>query len=299
MIYVNEAVKSFGAFKALNGLTLHAEPGSVYGLVGPNGAGKTTLMRILSGVCRPDSGEIKINGENPLENPKIKNESLYISDDPYFFNSYTIKDMAALYASVYPNWSSERFEKMQQVFNIDTARRPVKLSKGMKKQTAFWLALSACPKVLLLDEPLDGLDPVMRRGVWSLIMQDVSERGLTVLISSHNLRELEDVCDHVGIMKDGKIHLEKALDDLKGSVHKLQVAFKDEFPQMLRDSLEVLHTESFGSVTTLIVRGDRDDVLRMASAYSPLICEMLPLSLEEVFIYEMNLGGYNAGELMI
>ena len=299
MIRVKDVTKKFGSFAALDGLSLSVEPGSVYGLVGPNGAGKTTIMKALAGVYRVDSGEITINGESPYENPKIKNESLYISDDPYFFNSYTIKDMANLYAGVYSGWDWARFEKLRTVFGIDIKRRPVKLSKGMKKQVAFWLTLSAKPKVLILDEPLDGLDPVMRRSVWSLIMQDVSERGMTVLISSHNLRELEDVCDHVGIMSGGKIYLEKSLDDVKGNIHKLQVAFKAGMPQQLREALDVLHSEIFGSVEILIVRGDQEDILRMASAHSPLICEVLPLTLEEVFIYEMDTSGYNVKDIII
>ena len=299
MIKVKNVTKKFGSFTALDGLSLNVEPGSVYGLVGPNGAGKTTIMKALAGVYRVDSGEITIDGESPYENPKIKNESLYISDDPYFFNSYTIKDMANLYAGVYSGWEWNRFEKLREVFGIDIKRRPVKLSKGMKKQVAFWLTLSAKPKVLILDEPLDGLDPVMRRSVWSLIMQDVSERGLTVLISSHNLRELEDVCDHVGIMSGGKIYLEKSLDDVKGNIHKLQVAFKEGMPQQLRESMDILHSETFGSVEILIVRGDQDEILRMASAYSPMICEILPLTLEEVFIYEMDTSGYNVKDIII
>ncbi len=299
MIKVRNVTKNFDGFTALDGLNLSVEPGSVYGLVGPNGAGKTTIMKILAGIYRADGGEIAIDGESPCENPKIKNESLYISDDPYFFNSYTIKDMANLYAGVYTNWDWARFEKLREVFGIDIKRRPVKLSKGMKKQVAFWLTLSARPKVLILDEPLDGLDPVMRRSVWSLIMQDVSERGMTVLISSHNLRELEDVCDHVGIMSAGKIILEKSLDDVKGNIHKLQIAFKEGFPEELRSALDVMHAETFGSVNILIVRGEQEEILGMAAAYSPLICEILPLTLEEVFIYEMDTDGYNVKDIMI
>ncbi len=299
MIKVSCAQKSFGGFKALDSLTLHVPKGSVYGLVGPNGAGKTTIIRAMAGVYSLDSGAVLIDGKNPFENREVKDKSLYISDDPYFFSGFTIKDAANMYASFYRGWSWERFNKLKDVFKIDVRRRPSKLSKGMKKQVAFWLALSANPQVLLLDEPLDGLDPVMRRGVWSLIMQDVSEKNLTVLISSHNLRELEDVCDHVGIMSGGKIYLEKSLDDVKGSIHKLQLAFKGEFPQTLAEGLNILHSENFGSVKILIVNGSQDDIMRMASAYSPIICEILPLSLEEVFIYEMNLDGYIVNDIIL
>lgn len=299
MITVKDVSKRFGAFNALNGLCMNVNKGSVYGLVGPNGAGKTTIMKIMAGIYRSSGGEVLISGESPYENPMVKSKSIYISDDPYFFAGYTIKDMALFYSCAYPDWSDERFEKMKTVFNIDINRRPVKLSKGMKKQVAFWLALSAMPDVLLLDEPLDGLDPVMRRSVWSLIMQDVSEREMTVLISSHNLRELEDVCDHVGIMSGGKIILEKSLDDVKGNIHKLQIAFKGSFPAELENSLEILCTERYGSVMMLIVRGNDTDILSLAEQYSPLICEILPLTLEEVFIYELDIDGYNVKDIII
>ncbi len=299
MIKVGGVTKKFGSFTALNGLDLNVAAGCVYGLVGANGAGKTTIMKILAGIYRPDEGIVEIDGENPFENPGVKNKSVYISDDPFFFGSYTVKDMAGLYSQVYSGWDWQRFEKLREVFKIDPRRRPITLSKGMKKQAAFWLALSTHPKVLILDEPMDGLDPVMRRNVWSLIMQDVSEHGLTVLVSSHNLRELEDVCDYVGIMSEGKLLMEKALDEVKGGVHKLQVAFKGEFPAQLKEALDVLHSERFGSVDLLIVKGSREDILRMASSYSPVICELLPLSLEEVFIYEMALDGYNVKDIII
>ena len=299
MIRATNITKKFGPLTALDGLDLHAKEGSVYGLIGPNGAGKTTLIKILAGIYRPDGGKVELCGGSPWENPKVKGQCCYISDDPYFFGSYSLLDTAGLYSSVYPGWSQERFDKLREVFNIDPKRRPSRFSRGMKKQAAFWLALSAMPGVLLLDEPIDGLDPVMRRGVWSLIMQDVAERGLTVLVSSHNLRELEDVCDHVGAMNGGKIFLEKSLDDAKGDIHKLQLAFNGGLPAGLEERLTILHRDSLGSVHTLIVKGSAEEISTAAREYSPLICEILPLSLEEIFIYEMNRKGYDPTGIII
>ena len=214
MIKVTDLVKTFDGFRALNGASINVEKGSIYGLVGPNGAGKTTLIKHLSGVYTPDSGEYTINGCSVYENPAVKAKTIYIGDDLHFFPSYSIEDAAKLYKDIYPTWNEERFESLREIFKIDTKRKIRRLSKGMQKQVAFWLGMSTCPEVLILDEPVDGLDPVMRRNVWKIVLQDVADYGTTVLISSHNLRELEDVCDHVGIMHQGKVVLEKSLDDI-------------------------------------------------------------------------------------
>ncbi|MGN1092421.1 MAG: ABC transporter ATP-binding protein, partial [Monoglobaceae bacterium] len=209
MIKVNNVVKTFGNFTALNGANINVKKGSVYGLVGPNGAGKTTVIKALTGIYRPDSGKITIDGEDVYENTKIKNRMVYVSDDLYFFPGYSIKDMASFYRGIYGNWSDDRFNALNDIFKIDTKRSVRSLSKGMQKQVAFWLGLSANPDVMILDEPVDGLDPFMRRNVWNLILADVAERELTILVSSHNLRELEDVCDHIGIMNKGLVVIEK------------------------------------------------------------------------------------------
>ena len=200
MIKGQGIAKSFGDFKAIRDLHIHVEKGSVYGLVGPNGAGKTTLIKMLNGIIRPDAGEIKIDGQAVWENEALKERLIYVSDDLYFFSMATLRDLAQLYAGIYPRWNARRFEKLKEAFPIEEKRRLIRLSKGMQKQVAFWLGLCAMPDVMILDEPVDGLDPVMRRQVWSLMLQDVAEREMTVLVSSHNLRELEDVCDHVGIL---------------------------------------------------------------------------------------------------
>lgn len=299
MIQVNSLVKTFGGFKALDNMNLHVEESSVYGLIGPNGAGKTTIIKHLAGIYTQDSGDIKINGEGVFENNNIKKDMALISDDLFFFSTYSILETAKYYSQIYPNWNWERFESLKSIFKIDVSRRVRRLSKGMQKQVAFWLSICAMPKIMLLDEPVDGLDPVMRRNVWRLMLQDVAERNMTVLVSSHNLRELEDVCDHVGIMHNGKIVLEKALDDVKGNIHKIQTAFADKFPETLDNSLEILHKEQFGSVYMMIVKGDSAKITNTIMQENPLICDILPLTLEEVFIYELGGMGYEFENIII
>ena len=299
MIRVNEVTKKFGDFKALDRLTLHVKEGSVYGLVGPNGAGKTTIIKNLVGIYTPDSGEIEIDSQKVFENTELKNEVIYIGDDLFFFPAYSIMDMAKFYSGMYTNWSWERFNSLKDVFKIETNCKVRRLSKGMQKQVAFWLGISTCPKVLILDEPVDGLDPVMRKNVWKIVLQDVAERNTTILVSSHNLRELEDVCDHVGIMYRGRVVLEKALDDVKGNIHKIQLAFEGELPEGLRDKVDILHEEQIGRVNMLIVKGDSDEIDRKIKSYNPIICDMIPLTLEEVFIYELGGMGYEFENIIL
>ena len=221
MIAVKNLVKRFDGFTALDGTDITVPAGSVYGLVGPNGAGKSTLIRHLTGVYRQDEGEISLGGEAIWENAALKRRIAVIPDDWYYFTQSNIRDMMRFYRGFYPNFSMERYEKLKEVFAIDEKRTIRRLSKGMQKQAAFWLALSCMPDYLILDEPVDGLDPVMRRQVWSLVMGDVSQRGTTVLVISHNLRELEDVCVHVGIMDHGKVLLERSLAQLQDNMVKL------------------------------------------------------------------------------
>ena len=215
MIEVKNVVKTFDGFTALNDATLSVPTGAVYGLVGPNGAGKSTIIRHLTGIFRQDSGTVQLGGEDVWENAALKARIAAIPDDWYYFSTATIRDMMRFYKGFYPGFSMERYEKLKEVFNLDEKRPIRRFSKGMQKQAAFWLALSAMPDYLILDEPVDGLDPVMRRQVWSLMMGDVAERGTTVLVSSHNLRELEDVCDHVGIMDHGPVLLERSLPSFR------------------------------------------------------------------------------------
>ncbi len=300
MINAAGVTKTFGNFRALDNLSLHVKKGSVYGLVGPNGAGKTTIIKTIMGVYRADEGEIRINNEITYENEKIKEKIICISDDLFFYPSYSIMETAVLYAGIYPEWSWEMFDKMREIFKIDTKKKVRRLSKGMQKQVAFWLGLSCQPKIMILDEPVDGLDPVMRRNVWKLMLQAVAEKEMTVLVSSHNLRELEDVCDYVGILHEGKVVIEKSLDDIRGNIHKLQIAFSDRsFPDALDTKLEILDRTGFGSVNMLIVKGDAEAILKTVEEYSPVVCDILPLTLEEVFIYELGGMGYEFETILL
>lgn len=225
MLEAKNVVKTFDGFRALDSLNMTVPKGAVYGLVGPNGAGKSTIIRHLAGIYRQDSGEVLLDGQPVYENPAVKRRMTVIGDDWYYFPQANIREMARFFAGLYPAFSWERYEKLKQVFPLDEKMMLRRMSKGMQKQAAFWLAVCCMPEYLILDEPVDGLDPVMRRQVWSLLLGDVSERGTTVLVSSHNLRELEDVCDHVGILNRGQVLLERSLSDLQDNTVKLQVAY--------------------------------------------------------------------------
>ncbi|GEA15141.1 MAG: acetoin utilization transport system ATP-binding protein [Moorella sp. (in: firmicutes)] len=299
MIEVRKLSKSFGRFKALENVNIDVKKGSVYGLLGPNGAGKTTLIKHLAGVYRQDAGTITIAGQPVYDNPAVKSFLVYIPDDLYFFSQYSIEETAQFYASFYPAWNWERYRVLKQVFSIDPRRRITRLSKGMQKQVAFWLGICVMPRVMILDEPVDGLDPVMRKKVWNLVLQDVAERETTVLVSSHNLRELEDVCDHVGILYNGTILVEKNLDDLKTDIHKLQVAFAGEVPPDLLRSGTILHREQNGSILLLVVKGDKEQILAEIRRANPVILDVLPLTLEEIFIYELGGSGYDIQNVLI
>ena len=285
MLELKNVSKSFGKFKALDDLTMTIPQGSVYGLVGPNGAGKTTAIRHITGVYRPDEGEITMEGLPIFENPQVKQAIGYIPDEIFYFSSATLKDMAKFYRGLYPRFDMALFQRLSEVFQLPTGSPIRRFSKGMQKQAAFQLTLSIRPDVLVLDEPVDGLDPVMRRQVMSLILAEVAERNTTVLISSHNLRELEDVCDHVGIMNHGKMLLERSLADMQGNTVKLQMV--GDVPE----GLEILHQSSTGRLQTLVVRGNAREVEAQVEASEPMFYDILPLSLEEIFIYE--LGGVN------
>lgn len=292
MIKGIEITKKFDALDALSDMNIHIKRGSVYGLVGPNGAGKTTFIKVLMSIYKTDGGKIEIDKNSKIYEEDLKQRIVYISDDLYFFLGYSIKQTADFYASVYENWNNETFLKLQEIFNIDIKRKVRKLSKGMKKQVAFMMGISAKPDIMVLDEPVDGLDPVMRRNIMNIVLSEVEERNMTVLISSHNLRELEDICDHVGIMHKGKIVIEKSLDDVKGNIHKLQVAFDAFSPSEFESRFDILHKETFGSVKQYIIRGDSGEITEKAKEFNPILCDLLPLSLEEVFIYELGGMGY-------
>ena len=285
MLEMQNVTKTFGDFTALSDLSMHVPKGTVYGLVGPNGAGKSTAIRLLTGVYRPDSGSITMDGLPVYENPGVKSRMCYIPDEIFFFPSATLEEMRKYYKGFYPQFNDELFDRLYDVFQLPKKSQIRRFSKGMQKQAAFHLSICTRPDVMILDEPVDGLDPVMRRQVWSLILSDVAQRETTVLISSHNLRELEDICDHVGIMDKGQMLLERSLASMQGNTVKLQIV--GEPPK----GLEVLHTGTSGRLQTLVVRGTPEEISLKVSACNVPYFDVLPLSLEEIFIYE--LGGVN------
>jgi len=287
MIELKNVVKAFGDFNALDGADMHVQNGSVYGLVGPNGAGKTTLMNTLCGIYKAACGEITVDGIPVYENNDIKKRIVYISDDVFYFHNSTTVSLKNFYKGIYPDFDEAKFEEYAKYFpSINQKMNVRRLSKGMKKQVAFWIAICCKPDILVLDEPVDGLDPMMRHQIWGLIINEVSEREMTVLISSHNLRELEDVCDTVGIMNKGKIFLEASLDELKCQLSKIQVSFADEV-NTEDFGIKILKEKKVGRVYELIVSGDKSEIESKLNEFNPLFVEALPLTLEEIFIYEL------------
>lgn len=300
MIQVNNVIKEFDGFRALDGVNMHVKKGAIYGLVGPNGAGKSTIIRHLTGVYRQDAGEVFVNGKEVFENRLVKEKIAYIPDELFYFLQADTLEMMKYYEGLYPTFDREMFFILKEYFpTIDLKRNIRRLSKGMQKQVAFWLAICCKPEVLILDEPVDGLDPVMRRQIWSILMAAVAEREMTVVVSSHNLRELEDVCDHVGIMNKGKVIIERSLSDLQGNVSKIQVACEGEVPA-LPEGFKVLHKSNIGRVHTLIVRGNPDEaVAHITKDAQKSIVDVLPLSLEEIFIYEMGGVDYEVKDFLL
>ena len=285
MLEMKNVTKTFGRVKALDDLSMMVPQGSVYGLVGPNGAGKSTAIRLMTGIYRPDSGAVTLEGMPVYENPVNKMRMGYIPDDIFYFPSATMEEMRSFYRGIYPRFDDVLYERLFEAFQLPKKSPIRRFSKGMQKQAAFHLALCTRPQMLILDEPVDGLDPVMRRQVWSLILSDVAQEGTSVLISSHNLRELEDICDYVGIMDHGRMLLERSLQDMQGATHKLQIV--GDVPL----GLDILHESQTGRLKTLVVRGDAKAIALKVSATNPVYFDVLPLSLEEIFIYE--LGGVN------
>lgn len=298
MIRVENVCKDFDGFRALSHLNMHVPKGSIYGLVGPNGAGKSTIIRHIVGDFRQDTGSVLVDGAPIYENIEKKAKIAFIPDDIFYFMQANTNDMKKFYQSIYPSFDAELFEKLKVCFPAVNVKRNIRnLSKGMQKQVAFWLAICCRPELLILDEPVDGLDPVMRRQIWSLMMNDVAERGTTVLVSSHNLRELEDVCDHVGIMDHGSLLLERSLSELQGGVSKIQIAFEGEMPA-LPDDLKVLHQSRSGRVHTLIVRAAQGVASHELAKLQPILLDEIPLTLEEIFIFELGGADYAVKDIL-
>lgn len=287
LITAKNVVKKFDKFTALNHFNMNVPEGSIYGLVGPNGSGKTTTIKHLIGMYKQDEGEILVNDEKVYDNEKVKSKIAYISDDLYFFHGYSIKDMAKFYSKIYKDFSFEKFNELQKVFNIDIKRKVNKLSKGMKKQVAFWLTISCSPEIMILDEPIDGLDPIMKENVWKILLEEVKKRKMTVIISSHNLKELENVCTNIGIMKNGEMVLEKELEKKDNNIQKVQIVFSNNSQiGKIREKLSILKEEKVGSVYYFIIKGKQKEIEDILDKYKLTLMEFLPLSLEEVFMFE-------------
>lgn len=287
LITAKNVVKKFDKFTALNHFNMNVPEGSIYGLVGPNGSGKTTTIKHLIGMYKQDEGEILVNNEKVYDNEKVKSKIAYISDDLYFFHGYSVKDMAKFYSKIYKDFSFEKFNDLQKVFNIDVKRKVNKLSKGMKKQVAFWLTISCNPEIMILDEPIDGLDPIMKENVWKILLEEVKKRKMTVIISSHNLKELENVCTNIGIMKNGEMVLEKELEKKDNNIQKVQIVFSNNSQiSKIREKLSILKEEKVGSVYYFIIKGEQKEIEDILNKYKLTLIEFLPLSLEEVFMFE-------------
>lgn len=300
MIQVDNVIKEFDGFRALDGVSMHVKKGSIYGLVGPNGAGKSTIIRHLTGVYRQDKGEILVDGMPVYENREAKSKIALIPDELFYFLQADTMEMMRYFKGIYPNFDEKKFYRLQEFFpNIDVKRNIRRLSKGMQKQVSFWLAICCRPELLILDESVDGLDPVMRRQIWTILMSEVEEKKMTVLVSSHNLRELEDVCDHVGIMNHGKVIIERSLNELQGNISKIQVACQTGMPK-LPNEFEVLHMSNTGRVYTMIVKGNPKLAVEAIQTEnnSVAIVDALPLTLEEIFIYEMEGNDYEVKDIL-
>lgn len=300
MIEVTNITKHFDNIKALDQITAKIEEGHVFGLVGTNGAGKSTFMRVLCGVLKPDCGEVLIDGEAVYDNPKVKANIFYISDDAYFFKTGTPKDMLNCYRTYYTGFDSEKFYTLMHAFGLDPERKINTFSKGMKKQLSIICGICSGTKYLLCDESFDGLDPVMRQAVKTLFVKEIEERGLTPIIASHNLRELEDICEYVGLLHRGGILLAKDMEDMKINIHKMQVVIKEETVlEKIKTQFEVLKIENRGALYTITIRGKREEVDRFMLEINPIFYELLPLSLEEIFISETEVKGYDIKSLIL
>lgn len=298
MLEINNVTKKFGDKTALENLSFTVPDGSVFGLIGSNGSGKSTLLRIISGVFKPDGGSAEIDGESTFENPAVKEKCFFISDYPYFYNNSTLESLANFYKDFYPTWDESKFQKLCSVFPIGMKDRIVNMSKGMQRQAALMIALSVCPKYILLDEIFDGLDPVVRQLIKKLIMELVAENSTTVIIASHNLRELEDVCDHIGLIHKGGVVMEKDLDEAKLGIHRVQAVFGDELGEGVFKDLDIVSIKKQGKMMMFTVRGDGQVIENTIREQKPIYMEILPLTLEEVFISEMEAVGYDINNIL-
>lgn len=297
MIKLDCVVKKFDDFMALDGISLEVQKGSAYGLLGSNGAGKSTILRLLSGIYRQDSGKVMIDDEEVFDNIGVKERVFFINDETIQFNNFTLLEMKNFYKTFYPNFSEEKFQKLWQVLQLPLKRNLSTFSKGMKRQAIVICGIACQPDYLMLDEAFDGLDPTMRIIVKKMLVDSMMDNGLTVIISSHNLTEIDEFCDTVGLLHKGKLVFNRELDSVKGNIHKIQTAFDKPFSKEDFPELEILHLSVTGSIVYMIVKGDSDTIKNAVDKHNPKFFDIIPLSLEEVFIYEMEVLGYDYSTL--
>lgn len=299
MISVNSVTKKYDDFTSLDNISFDVKDGSIFGLIGSNGSGKSTLLRIMCGVFAPNIGEVLYDGEQVYENEAVKRGIVYLSDESFFKPHSTVNDIRELYKSIWPSFSDEKFKRLRDVFGLDINTKIRKFSKGMQRQAAVLLSLSTCPKYLLCDETFDGLDPVMRKIVKTIIADEVAAGNITPVIASHNLSELEDLCDHIALLHKSDLVVEADLDDIKLGIHRVQAVFPND---VTKDDLSMLDVSSFerrGRLTSFIARGGDDMISKIVADMSPVYFELLPLSLDEIFICEMEGKGYDFTKLDI
>ncbi len=292
MIKVTGLDKYLGGNKILDDINIQVNKGSIYGLIGPNGAGKTTLIKNLVDIYQPEKGEVIIDGENIKDNIKLKSRLGYVSDFQRLYSFFKVKEIVSFYQGAFPLWNAERYDQLRGLFKLADDKKIKYLSRGMKTQLAILLNLSLMPRVLILDEPTAGLDPVIKRRVLNLLVDEVSAHQTTVLISSHHLGELEQICDHIGIIHEGKIILENSVEQLKSSVRKIQVVFREGLPQAIEQSEHILKIENIGRIYRIIVKENLEGMLATLREYDPVLLETIDMSLEEIFIYKMGGEGY-------
>lgn len=299
MIKIDSVTKDFEEVRSLDNVSVVIGSGSIFGLIGSNGSGKSTLLRVLSGIYKTNAGDVAFDGLPVWENTTVKSNIVYLSDEQYFLPHSTIYDMKELYKSVYPTFSEEKYSEYLDLFGLHDKRKISTFSKGMQKQASFLLGLSCRTQYILCDETLDGLDPVMRRTVCKIVAEEVADRGVTVIFASHNLKEIEDICDHVALLHKGQLLFEAEIDDIKLGIHKIQMSFSKDRLDEVRARLETLNLVSLeqrGSLFTLIARGEEESLSEFVESLNPVFVEFIPLTLEEIFIAEMEERGYDYAE---
>ncbi|MBE5957452.1 MAG: ABC transporter ATP-binding protein [Lachnospiraceae bacterium] len=292
MIEIKNLTKKFDDTVALNNLNCKINPGTIMGLTGSNGSGKSTLLRTLSGVYAPDGGEILIDEINAFDDAKIKEQCFFISDFPFFFNDSTLDKMASLYRGMYAGWDEEHYKELCSLFHLDSNKKIILMSKGMQRQASLILAFSTRPKYLFLDEIFDGLDPVIRKTLKTLLISEVSDNNLTCIIASHNLREIDDICNNIILLHQGNVVDSDDTDNIKNRIHKIQIAFNETPGEDIFEGLDVQILNHLGNYFSLMIKGDEDVILDKLNSLNPAFIEVLPATLEEAFISEMEDVGY-------